>query len=359
MLRSLLLLFTCAAGFGNAVGKARSTLTAIVPDTDVAVLSAKVTTAWQFLKMSSATDADLLSAVAVVPDWTMIRDSVKFSALLKKIPTGRLVQIPMTGTDTLDLPSIPSRFTVCNVHNAGTAIPEYVLAAVLSWNIQLPKLDVDFRSCGWHPGNKSDCPRPAMHKESKGQTLGIVGYGTIGVGVAERAFALGMRVVAVDHHASGRPVPPQLAWLGNDTMLPRLMHESDFVVIACPLLPSTRGLISEALLREMKATGVLINVARGPIVNEAGLYAALQGRRIGGAVLDVWWQEMLPDVWPAQFDFAALPNVWMTQHTSFNTAEAQEEGLRQMASNFDHLALGEKLENIVQGPGQSEGVISV
>merc|ERR1712232_905722 len=137
------------------------------------------------------------------------------------------------------------------------------------------------RHCTWR-ATSSDCQRPATHATTKGQTIGVIGYGHLGSGVGVRAAALGMRVIAVTKDPPSTP-PPPLAWVGDDSDLPRLMQESDFVVITVPLLPSTVGLVSPSQLSHMKSSGVLINVARGPIVDEAGLYKALEQRRIGGA----------------------------------------------------------------------------
>jgi len=338
---------------------------AIVPADVVLPLQAYLQTSWRLVSKDSASPADLQQAEAVIPDFQLLRNQSAFSTFLAELASARLLQLDMTGYNTLDLSSIPGHFTVCNIKNMGTAIPEYVLAAILSWNVRLPQLDADYRRCTWHEG-PSSCQFPAPHRESRGQTVGIFGYGTIGVGVAQRAAALGMRTIAVADTVPETP-PPPLAWVGNDTMLPRLMQESDFVVISVPLLPSTQGLIDASLIAKMKPDGVLINVARGAIVQEAALYEALVSRQIGGAVLDVWWQEGNPAVWPSKFNFSAVPNVWMTPHTSFNTAQAHEEGLRQIASNLDALARGQPLDNIVRGPDgraadigkSSSGIVSI
>jgi len=134
------------------------------------------------------------------------------------------------------------------------------------------------------------------------------------------------------------------------------MQEADFAVVMCPLLPSTRGLVDAKAIGSMKPSGVLINVARGPIVDEAALYQALEKRSIGGAVLDVWWHEDWsahgsgPSSWPSRYNFSALPNVWMTPHQSYYTEGTMQEGVRQMAANFDALARGQPLQNVVR-PG--------
>jgi len=340
----------------SAVGRDKLHV-AIVPKELVSSLSAAVTTSWRFLSLEDAAEDDVKAAVAFSPDYVQIVNHSAISDALSRLTSGRLLQILMTGYDTLDIDSVPPRFAICNVHNAGTAIPEFVLAAVLSWNVRLPQLDSDFRSCTWRDG-PSRCSRPPMHREAKGQTVGLVGFGAIGRGVAVRAAALGMRTVAVVGRPPASP-PPPLAWIGDDTALPRLAAEADFVVVCLPLSPATRGLLGADFVARMRPTSVLINVGRGPVVDERALYEALASGRIGGAVLDVWWQrfEVDPKIWPSSFNFSALPNVWMTPHTSYNTQEAHEEGMRQAASNFDALARGEPLQNIVRPPQRREVVI--
>ena len=111
-------------------------------------------------------------------------------------------------------------------------------------------------------------PHVDVEQEVKSKTVGILGFGTIGRGVALRAAGLQMRVCAVDAYPP-QQVPPYMAWLGDDTQLPRLLSESDFLVIAVPLLPQTKGMIGVKELSLMKPSAVVINVARGPILDEA------------------------------------------------------------------------------------------
>lgn len=108
----------------------------------------------------------------------------------------------------------------------------------------------------------------ALKQEAKNKTVGILGFGTIGRGVALRAAGMQMRVCAVDAYPP-KEVPPYMAWVGDDAQLPRLLAESDFLVVAVPLLPQTRGMIGVKELSLMKPHAVVINVARGPILDEA------------------------------------------------------------------------------------------
>ena len=102
-----------------------------------------------------------------------------------------------------------------------------------------------------------------------------------------------MRIIATTLDPPATP-PAPLSWIGDDTENPRLFQEADFLVVSLPLLDSTRGLVNAALLQQMSSTAVLINIARGPIVDEAALYAALSKKQIGGAVRSSGRSHTLP-----------------------------------------------------------------
>ena len=125
-----------------------------------------------------------------------------------------------------------------------------------------------------------------VHGEVAGKTIGIVGFGRIGKAIAVRARAFGMRVLAVNR--SGAPAAEadrveRFDWLEG------LLAESDYVVLACPLTDETRGMIGAAAFRSMKPSAMLINVARGPVVDEDALHEAMASRRIAAALLDAWY----------------------------------------------------------------------
>merc|ERR1712048_1333886 len=118
------------------------------------------------------------------------------------------------------------------------------------------------------------------------------------------------------------------------------------ILIAAPAVKSTINIIDLSMLSLMKPTGVLLNIARAQIVNEDALYKVLSEKVIGGAILDVWWNDFSwvwpgSAIWPSKYDFSKLDNVVMTPHASAATAEAHEEAITQAAANFDALALGE------------------
>src|SRR5690606_23283765 len=150
-------------------------------------------------------------------------------------------------------------------------------------------------------------------RELNGRTLGIVGLGGIGREVAWRARALGMHVIA--SRRSARPGPEGVELLTGTDALPTLLERSDAVVIAVPSTPSTRGLIDAAALRRMKPSAVLVNVARGDVVDEQALTEALAAGRLRGAALDVFAHEPLPERSPLW----TLSNVLILPHVSATT----------------------------------------
>ncbi len=261
------------------------------------------------------------------------------------VPRLKLFQIPWTGHEWTSPARMPKGVPVCNVFEHETSIAEYVLLAMLEWKIGLRRMDAAFRAHGW--GGRLVATGP-VHGEVRGSTVGIVGYGHIGHELAVRARAFGMRVIGI--RRSEPPCPAELDWLGTMARLDDLLAESDFVVVACDLNEETRGLIDAARLGRMKPGGVLINVARGAIVDEAALYAALKERRIGGAVLDVWWNYNdagKPEVWPSNLPFHELDNVLCSAHECGWTAEQIDRRWDFVAENLERTMRGEAPRNLL------------
>jgi len=180
-------------------------------------------------------------------------------------------------------------------------------------------------------------------EEVRGQTMGIVGYGDIGRACAQRAHAMGMKVLALRRR-------PELSegdrWVSGVYGLDRLlemMPECDYVVAAAPLTPATRALIGEAAIHAMKQTAVLMNVGRGPVVDEKALIAALESGRIRGAALDVFEHEPLP----AGHPFYKLENLLLSPHCADHTADWLEQAMQFFIDQFARFAGGEPLLNVV------------
>lgn len=172
-------------------------------------------------------------------------------------------------------------------------------------------------------------------------TIGIVGYGGVGREVGARARALGMRVLATRRHAA--PPSADVEVLTGRDGLRRLLADSDYVAITVPGTPETKGLIGPEELALMKATAVLINVARGSIVDEPALVDALRAGRLRGAGLDVFAREPLP----ADSPLWDLPNVLMTPHVSAVSPRYWRRETDLIVENIRRYLAGRELLNVV------------
>ena len=263
----------------------------------------------------------------------------------------RLVQCFSAGADGIAREALPSGCVLCNVRGHEGAMAEWVLMAMLALHRRLLGFDRDLRRGRWHREGE-DYLGETPAGDLAEQTVGTVGLGAIGVAVAERARCLGMRAIAVTRSPSPeRAARHGLDWLGSLDELPRLLEESDFAVVCLPLHPETRGLIGRRELDALGPDGFLINVARGPIVEEGALYEALRGGRIAGAALDVWWNYPKrddPQPLPASVPFWELDNVVMTPHVSGRSETANRKRYEFVAEQLRRLDGGEPLENVLE-----------
>lgn len=177
-----------------------------------------------------------------------------------------------------------------------------------------------------------------------GQTVGIVGYGDIGRAVAERVRAVGMHVLAVKRHLPATPDPDPLVdhIYTSDCRIEMLPH-CDYIVVAAPLNSETSGLLGEAEFAAMKNTAVVINVGRGPVIDESALIKALTEKRIKGAALDVFGHEPLP----LEHPFYKLENVLLCPHCADHTPDWLHNAMRFFIAQFERLQRGEPFLNIV------------
>lgn len=259
----------------------------------------------------------------------------------------RLIHAPFSGMEWLQREWLPPGCAACNSDVHASAIAEFVILGILEMTIGMRRMDAELRQGRWTWGGSTVIGR--KHREVKGRTIGIVGYGRIGREVAARASAFGMQIVAVSRHPSRQPGDPLLWWRGMHA-LDELLACADFVVLACPLNEHTRGLVDARRLAVMKRDAVLVNVARGPVVVEAALYAALRDRSIGGAVLDVWYDYPTPSApigHPSRnFAFHELDNAIITPHCSGWTEELQQRRIQAVLDNLARHLRGEPPANV-------------
>lgn len=176
-----------------------------------------------------------------------------------------------------------------------------------------------------------------------GRVLGVVGYGEIGKSAAEKAHALGMKIHVLRRRPAKSASDPLVEKSYAQDELHNLLAASDYVVVATPLTPETRGMIGEPELRAMKGTSVIINVGRGPVIQEAPLICALKEKWIRGAALDVFDEEPLPAAHP----FWEMENVLLSPHCADQTTTWLHEATEFFVQNFERFSRGEELLNIV------------
>lgn len=254
----------------------------------------------------------------------------------------RLYHAPAAGTDMIALDRLPAGAALCNCHGHEFAIAEYVFAALLAPHVPLARADADLRRREWTYW----AGRPnALRTELGSQTIGLLGFGHIAQAIARVARAFGMRV-----HAANRS-PVTSADVDRAFTLPELhafLGSVDIAVVTLPLLPETQGIVDAAALAAMRPGATLVNVARGPVVDEQALYDALTRRQLGRAVIDTWYQyptPTQPSTAPSKLDFASLPNVLMTPHMSGWTEGTVRRRQQTMADNIRRLADGQPLVN--------------
>lgn len=263
------------------------------------------------------TEDRLVERIGTAESVLNIRSSSKFSSrVFAACPQLRLLSVWGTGTDHVDLEAAARHgVTVTNTPGVSAiSIAEHTLALLLSVARHIPQVDAATRRGEWARGQSV---------ELYGKTCGVIGLGAIGRQFARLAAAIGMRVIAWTMH------PKPLA--GVDLVdLDELYLTSDVISVHLRLSPETAGFVGERQLALLKKNAILINTARGAIVDEAALVDALSNGRIYGAGLDVFETEPLP----AGNPLAKLPNVVITPHCAGITPEALEAGLRMAVSNI-------------------------
>jgi phosphoglycerate dehydrogenase-like enzyme len=257
----------------------------------------------------------------------------------------KLLHLPGAGTDAIDFEKLPVTVSVCNCFEHEIGIAEFVLGAMLEWTIGIRTMDRRLRQADW-TGSYLCGP---VHGELFGKTVGIVGFGRIGKEIARRAHSFGMRVLA----CTRTPGSDAMAERIDDVEgLHAMLEQSDFVVITAPLTEQTRNMFDARAFAAMRSNAVLINVSRGMLIDETALYDALSERRIGGAVIDVWYhypaQGQSQGPRPCKLPFETLDNVLMTPHASAWTDGLLPRRNRAIATNLNRLARGEPLINVVR-----------
>jgi phosphoglycerate dehydrogenase-like enzyme len=291
-----------------------------------------------------ADEAGIIAKLADVDVLVTMAFTAEMAAASRRL---KLVQVPGAGLDRIDRSALPASVSLANAYGHEVGIAEYVIGAMVAFTRGFARLEAGLRQGHWESQWAVSSP-PPLWPELAGKTLGILGYGRIGQCVARRAQAFDMAVWAIRRDVK-RSDNHGLAFLGGPDALEEVLKHADYLAITVALTDATRGLLGERELGWMKPTGVLINVARGEIVDEAALYRALAQKTIAGAVLDVWYQ--YPNgpgpTFPSRYAFHELPNVLMTPHASGWTEGMLEERANVIVENIHRVARGEPPVNLI------------
>jgi phosphoglycerate dehydrogenase-like enzyme len=277
-----------------------------------------------------------------------------FDRLLARAPRLRWVHSATSGVERALTPAARERgIVVTNARGVFTRpIAEHVLMLILAISRRLPQLLELQREHTW---------QPLEGLELRELTIGIVGYGSIGRGVASLAGAFGARVIAQRRNPGAGnggnaaapmddpdafPFPPAPERIVGPDGLHELLAASDIVVLAAPLTAETEDMIDAAALAVMRPDAWIINIARGRLIDDRALLAALAEHRIGGAALDAFREEPLPPTSP----FYDLPNVIVTPHTAWSSARVLDRSIGLFCDNLRRYAAGMPLRNVVD-PG--------
>jgi phosphoglycerate dehydrogenase-like enzyme len=260
-----------------------------------------------------------------------------FRTILAAAPHLRWVHTPSAGVDHLLTTPELAQSDIILTNSAGAhSIP--IAEFVMMYMLTHVKRSRDL--FGLLPANAWTFEDREQLDELAGKTLFLIGLGAIGEEIARRASAFSMRIIGSRRTAT--PIPG-IDLVVNSDEWRTLLPQADYVVVAAPLTPATRGMIGTAELAMMKPTGYLINIARGPIIDQAALITALNAGTIAGAAVDVTDPEPPAaddPIWQAK-------NIWVTPHISYSSPHTWNRSIQIFLDNLQRYAHGQPLRNIV------------
>ena len=287
-------------------------------------------------------DKEKLAAAIDGFDGLAIRSATKVTAKLLEQAKGlKVIGRAGIGVDNVDIPAATARGIIVMNTPFGNSITtaEHAITLMLSLARQIPEADTSTRAGKWEK-NKF------LGVEIFGKTLGVIGCGNVGSIVADRAIGLKMKVIAYDPFLSAE----RALDLGVEKVeLEELWQRADFITLHTPLTDRTRNIINADTLKLTRKGVRLINCARGELVDEAALVAALKSGHVAGAAIDVFPEEPPP----ADSPLFALPNVVCTPHLGASTVEAQENVALQVADQMSEYLLRGAISNAVNFPSIS------
>jgi glycerate dehydrogenase len=258
---------------------------------------------------------------------------------LARLPQLKLIAVAATGVDNIDLDYCRQHgIAVCNAqHYAGNSLPEHVLMLMLTLRRNLRAYLEDVRAGAWQQANQFCLLDHPIH-DLRGTTLGIIGYGFLGKAVGNLARAVGMKLLIAEREAA-------VAIRPGRTAFNQVLESSDVITLHCPLTAETRNLIDWPELQMMKRGSVLINTARGGLVNEVAVLRALREGLIAGAAFDVLSEEPPRGGNPLLAE--ERPNLIVTPHVAWASREAMQTLADQLVASLEAFVRGETAHRVV------------
>ena len=286
----------------------------------------------EFVHYDRSLDEKVLLSELDGADVAVIANMPFPSSVIRKSSSLKFIDVAFTGTDHVGLDAARERgIAVSNASGySNEAVSELVLGMVLSFMRNISKVEGRCRNGKDKTG--------LVGSEVKGKTVGIVGLGKIGKRTAEIFNVLGAKVLA-----SSRSRHSDAPSYVREVELDELLASSDIVVLHCPLTPETRGLIVKKELKKMKSSSILVNVARGPVVDEKALVEALEKGELAGALVDVFDKEppLAPDT-----PLLSAPNTLLTPHVAFATKESMSLRAKIVFENLEAWMCGKQINVI-------------
>ena len=264
----------------------------------------------------------------------------------------RLVNVAGAGYDGIDLTALPAGAVCANTFHHEESIAEYVAASLVVLRRGLLRQDAALRQGIWSSSVYD--PAIAQARTLAGAVVTFLGFGHIGTAAWRLLRAFGAEGIAITRRGDVDAQALTLRRSADATGLHAALDESDVLVVSVPLRPDTTGIIARRELALLGPSGLLVNVARGPVVDEADLFASLRDGTIGGAALDVWYRYPVAGAHaePAAEPFGLLDNVLLTPHSSGVTANTFRARALEIAENIVRLHEGRPLNNVVSGEGR-------
>ncbi len=304
-------------------------------DLDLSALSASLPELHYYPASSQEQIAERIHQASVV----ISNKAIVNATAIASAPQLKLICVAATGTNNIDLEAARQQgITVCNTRGYGTpSVVQHVFTLLLALSTHLPDYQQAVNQGHWQQA-KQFCLLDFPIRELTGKTLGIVGYGELGRGVAQIAEAFGMQVLIAQRPGSTKKDNNRLSL---NELLPRV----DMLSLHCPLTPETQGLIGSEELALMRSDALLINTARGGIVNEQALAQALRAGKLGGAGVDVLTKE--PPVSGNPLLARDIPNLIVTPHCAWGSRESRQRLADQLAENIQGFVHGQPLRVVI------------